>query len=92
MNYLFDDGLIQRIQKRSATMFENDNIIVISVSLDLNSTKPAEKAQMAALKDCASNVEGTPTGKILYYNATSSNLKEIFEEIAKELSNLRIVG
>ena len=30
--------------------------------------------------------------KTLYYNATSKNLKEIFEEIAKELSNLRIVG
>ena len=87
MNYLFKNGTSASLCKN----VHNDGIIVISVSLDLNASKPAEKAQMDALRDCASTSRYT-AGKILYYNATSSNLKEIFEEIAKELSNLRIVG
>jgi hypothetical protein len=72
------------------------NVIVVTVSLDLEESVPAEKKAIAALTECASesrfktNADGTPTK--LFYNATGSNLAEKFEEIADELSNLRIVG
>jgi Flp pilus assembly protein TadG len=95
MNYLFDDGeMFDKKGGNTETLCNNvreDNTMIITVSLDLDSTKPDEKAQMAALKNCASTSKYDDE-KILYYNATSKNLKEIFEEIAKELSNLRITS
>jgi Flp pilus assembly protein TadG len=72
------------------------NVIVVTVALDLDATKPTEKKAIDALTECASksrfkkNDDGTP--KKLFYNATGSNLAEKFEEIADELSNLRIVS
>ncbi len=89
MNYLFqnDDAAAETLCKN----VRDDGVIIITVSLDLDATKPVEKTQMDVLRKCASESRYT-SGKILYYNATSKNLKEIFEEIAKELSNLRIVG
>jgi Flp pilus assembly protein TadG len=75
---------------------DKGNVIVVTVSLDLDATKPAEKKAIDALTACASesrfktNDDGTP--KKLFYNATGSNLAEKFKEIADELSNLRIVG
>ncbi|HEV2900914.1 MAG TPA: pilus assembly protein TadG-related protein [Pseudaminobacter sp.] len=75
---------------------DQGNVIVVTVALDLDATKPADKKAIDALTACASesrfktNADGTPTK--LFYNATGSNLAEKFEEIADELSNLRIVG
>jgi hypothetical protein len=75
---------------------DQGNVIVVTVALDLDATKPADKKAIDALTACASesrfktNEDGT--SKKLFYNATGSNLAEKFEEIADELSNLRIVG
>ncbi len=75
---------------------DQGNVIVVTVALDLDATKPADKKAIEALTKCASdsrfkkNADGTP--KKLFYNATGSNLAEKFKEIADELSNLRIVG
>ncbi len=72
------------------------NVIVVTVALDLEESVASEKKAIAALTECASesrfkkNDDGTP--KKLFYNATGSNLADKFEEIADELSNLRIVG
>jgi Flp pilus assembly protein TadG len=71
--------------------------LVMTVSLDLNSSDTTEKAQMDALKACASDSrfrKDTTTGlpAKLYWNATGGNLSDKFKEIADELSNLRIVG
>lgn len=76
------------------------NILVMTVSLDLVDTKPAEKSAMDALKKCSSDSrfrkdKTDPTGKTpakLYWNATGATLSQSFKEIADELSNLRIVG
>ncbi|APH73008.1 hypothetical protein BSQ44_17775 [Aquibium oceanicum] len=71
-------------------------IIVMTVSLDLSTSKSDEKAQIDALKACSSNSRfrndssGSPAK--LYWNATGANLSDKFKEIADELSNLRIVG
>jgi Flp pilus assembly protein TadG len=74
------------------------DILVMTVSLDLDATKTDEKAQMDALKSCSSDsrfrkdpADPTKPAK-LYWNATGSNLAAKFKEIADELSNLRIVG
>jgi hypothetical protein len=75
---------------------DQGNVIVVTVSLDLSTSVASEKKAIDALTNCASdsrfkkNDDGTP--KKLYYNATGSNLAEKFEEIADELSNLRIVS
>lgn len=73
-------------------------IIVMTVSLDLSSSKSEEKAQMDALKACASESRfrkdpGNPNLPAkLYWNATGASLAEKFKEISQELSNLRIVS
>ena len=73
-------------------------LIVMTVSLDLSSSDTAEKAQIAALKSCASDSkfrkDASDSSKPakLYWNATGSSLSNDFKEIADELSNLRIVG
>jgi hypothetical protein len=73
------------------------NVIMMTVSLDLDPTNSAEKAQMDALKACASEsrfsidpTTGQPAK--LYWNATGASLSDDFKAIANELSNLRIVG
>ncbi|MCB1467354.1 MAG: hypothetical protein KDK08_09490, partial [Rhizobiaceae bacterium] len=71
-------------------------IVVMTVSLDLSSSNGEEKAQMDALKACASesrfrkDTNNLPAK--LYWNATGSSLAEKFKEISQELSNLRIVS
>ncbi|MBO6900736.1 MAG: hypothetical protein JJ864_05255 [Rhizobiaceae bacterium] len=73
-------------------------IIIMTVSLDLSSSKSEEKAQMDALKACASESRfrkdpGNPNAPAkLYWNATGASLAEKFKEISQELSNLRIVS
>lgn len=70
-------------------------IIIMAVSLDLSTSVSAEKAQIDALKACASDSkfrkEGDKPAK-LFWNATGGKLEDTFKEIADELSNLRIVS
>jgi Flp pilus assembly protein TadG len=73
------------------------NIIIMTVSLDLDATKTDEKGQMDGLKACASDsrFRRDPTTGLpekLYWNATGADLSDKFKEIADELSNLRIVS
>jgi hypothetical protein len=71
------------------------NLLLMTVSLDLDASKADEKAQMDALRACASESrfrkgsDGKP--EKLYWNATGGDLAAKFKEIADELSNLRIV-
>lgn len=76
---------------RKVTGEGNDNVIVMTVSLDLSEAYSDEKKAIAALKNCAS-YSRTTVGKKLYWNATGANLMQVFKEIADELSNLRIVS
>lgn len=81
---------------------KDSNILVMTVSLDLDPSQFSKKAdkdtaqaQIDGLKTCASDSryrqdeDGKPAK--LYWNATSDNLSEKFREIADELSNLRVV-
>ncbi len=69
-----------------------DGIIIFSVALDLGKNSAAAKA----IKRCASDSllakdeNGNP--EKLYFNTSGNDLMGVFEEIADELSNLRIVG
>lgn len=75
-----------------------DDIIVMTVALDLSMKKNDEKKQIEALKRCASdsrfrtdpNDHSKPAK--LFWNAQGKDLEDTFKEIADELSNLRIVG
>lgn len=73
-------------------------VIVMTVALDLSTSKSAEKAAIEALTRCASDsrfrrstADPTKPAK-LFWNANGGNLADKFKEIADELSNLRIVG
>ncbi|EKF20708.1 TadE/TadG family type IV pilus assembly protein [Nitratireductor pacificus] len=71
-------------------------IIMMTVALDLKMNNSAEKKQIEALKECASesrtrkDANGKP--EKLFWNATGGDLDQKFKEIGDELSNLRIVG
>ncbi|MGX5849677.1 pilus assembly protein TadG-related protein [Mesorhizobium sp. PL10] len=71
-------------------------MIVMTIALDLDSTKTTEAAQMAALKTCSSDsrFRKDSTGKPLklFWNSTGATLSDDFKEIGNELSNLRIVS
>lgn len=75
---------------------KNSNILMMTVALDLDETKTADKKQIAEMKSCASDsrfrkgTDGQPAK--LFWNATGATLSTVFKEIADELSNLRIVG
>jgi Flp pilus assembly protein TadG len=66
-------------------------VIVMTVALDLDAKKTVEKTQIDALKACASPSR-IDKSKVLFWNATGATLDVVFEEIANELSNLRIVS
>lgn len=72
------------------------NIVVMTVALDLSTRNSTERGQIDAMEACASesrfrkDADGNP-GK-LFWNTTGADLDETFEQIADELSNLRIVG
>ncbi|UDL91329.1 pilus assembly protein [Mesorhizobium sp. PAMC28654] len=80
------------------TNAKNANILVMTVSLDLSTTKTADRKAIAALTACASDsrFRKDPTNPSkpakLFWNATGATLSDNFKEIADELSNLRIVG
>ena len=82
--------------RKVCTNAKNANILVMTVALDLDETKTAEKKAIAELKTCASDsrfrkdADGNPAK--LFWNATGATLSTKFKEIADELSNLRIVG
>ncbi len=76
---------------------KNNDIILITVALDLSLAKTDEREQIDALKACASESrfrKDPETGQPakLFWNATGADLADKFKEIADELSNLRIVG
>lgn len=74
------------------------NIMVMTIALDLDATKTAEKTQMDALKACSSDsrfskdpTDATKPMK-LFWNSTGATLSDDFKAIGNELSNLRIVS
>lgn len=73
-------------------------IIVMTVTLDLSTSKSDEKAAIDMMRACASDSrfrrDESDPGKAakLFWNTTGGNLAETFKQIADELSNLRIVG
>ncbi|MBX3581585.1 MAG: hypothetical protein KF810_06810 [Rhizobiaceae bacterium] len=75
---------------------KGSNVLMMTVALDLDETKTADKKQITELKSCASDSrfrkgpDGQPAK--LFWNATGATLSTVFKEIADELSNLRIVG
>jgi len=89
------------LNEQFATLCGNaktNNLIVMTVSLDLDSSNTTQKAQMDALKACSSDSRfrkdtSDPSKPAkLYWNSTGGDLSKTFKEIADELSNLRIVG
>ncbi|RUW75422.1 hypothetical protein EOA28_15350, partial [Mesorhizobium sp. M2A.F.Ca.ET.067.02.1.1] len=75
-----------------------NNIIVMTVSLDLSIQKTAEKKAISALTACASDsrFRRDPTDPSkpakLFWNSTGATLSDDFKAIGSELSNLRIVS
>ena len=75
-----------------------NNLVVMTIALDLDPAKSADVAQMDALKACASNSrfrkdpqDASKPAK-LFWNSTGATLSDDFREIGNELSNLRIVS
>lgn len=70
------------------------NIVIMTVALDLSSSKSDERAQIDLLRSCSSDsrvrMENGKAAK-LFWNSTGGNLAETFRQIGDELSNLRIV-
>jgi Flp pilus assembly protein TadG len=74
------------------------NVILMTVSLDLDKDDATENKAIEALKKCSSDsrfrrddVDPTKPAK-LFWNTTGSDLSDTFKKIADELSNLRIVS
>ncbi len=78
------------------TNAKNSNVLMMTVALDLDETKTADKKQIAELRSCASDSRfrkgSDGQAAKLFWNATGATLSTVFKEIADELSNLRIVG
>ena len=75
-----------------------NNLIVMTIALDLNPKDSDDVAQMDALKSCSSDsrfrrdpTDPTKPAK-LFWNSTGASLSDDFKEIGNELSNLRIVS
>lgn len=71
-------------------------ITVMTVALDLSSSKTDELGQISAMKACASDSKfrkgSDGNAAKLFWNTTGGELEQTFKEIADELSNLRFVG
>jgi len=96
-----NENYSRALNEQMATLCANAKqakVLVMTVALDLDSAKSADKAQIDGLRECSSdsrfrrdpNDPSKPAK--LFWNATSTNLSEKFKEIADELSNLRIVS
>ena len=89
------------LNEQMATLCNNakaGKVLLMTVSLDLNTRNYEENKAIEALKTCASEsrfrkdpADPSKPAK-LFWNATGSDLAEKFKEIADELSNLRIVS
>lgn len=94
-NTNYTNALNQRFA-RLCKNAKDHNIIVMTIALDLDASKAADKAQMAALKTCASDSrfrKDETDPKIpakLFWNSTGATLSNDFKQIGNELSNLRI--
>ena len=89
------------LNEQMATLCNNAkaaNIMVMTVALDLSTTKASDKLAIDALKSCSSDsrFRKDPTDPSkpakLFWNATGASLSNDFKEIGNELSNLRVVG
>ncbi|MBZ9992965.1 TadE/TadG family type IV pilus assembly protein [Mesorhizobium sp. BH1-1-4] len=89
------------LNEQMATLCNNAkaaNIMVMTVALDLSTTKASDQLAIDALKSCSSNSrfrkDATDPSKPakLFWNATGASLANDFKEIGNELSNLRVVG
>ena len=89
------------LNEQMATLCNNAkaaNIMVMTVALDLSTTKTSDKLAIDALKSCSSDSrfrkDATDPSKPakLFWNATGATLSNDFKEIGNELSNLRVVG
>jgi hypothetical protein len=97
----YQDAMDEHMQKvcgnakgpnaRTALGVGQDQVIVMTVALDLSTAEEDEKQAIDALRTCSS-YSRNEIGKKLFWNATGSNLMQVFKEIADELSNLRIVS
>ena len=93
----YTTALDEQMQTLCANAKAN-NIIVMTVSLDLSNQKTAERKAIAALTACSSdsrfrkdpNDPSKPAK--LFWNSTGATLSDDFKAIGNELSNLRIVG
>lgn len=96
-NQEYGDALNEQMAS-ACTNAKADGIIIVTVALDLSTSKESERKQIEGLKACASESRfrrdpADPTkGAKLFWNATGATLKDAFKDIADELSNLRIVG
>ena len=75
---------------------KTSGLVVMTVALDLSTSKSDELGQINAMKSCASDSKfrkGTDGNAAkLFWNTTGGALEQTFKEIADELSNLRIVS
>ncbi|MFN3546592.1 MAG: pilus assembly protein TadG-related protein [Mesorhizobium sp.] len=75
---------------------KSNGLVVMTVALDLSSSKSDELGQINALKSCASESKfrkgADGNAARLFWNTTGGELEQTFKEIADELSNLRIVS
>ncbi|WP_274426983.1 TadE/TadG family type IV pilus assembly protein [Chelativorans sp. YIM 93263] len=75
---------------------KDENVILMTVSLDLDRNKRDEREQIEALEECASEsrfrTDGNGNAIKLFWNTRGDELSETFKEIADELSNLRLVS
>lgn len=89
------------MKEHFATLCANakaNNLIVMTIALDLDPNKADDVTQMNALKACSSDsrFRKDPTDPSkpakLFWNSTGATLSDDFKEIGNELSNLRIVS
>ncbi|MBX8825935.1 hypothetical protein HBA93_09715 [Ochrobactrum sp. SFR4] len=95
-NAYYTEALNARF-KRLCELAKQDNIMVMTVALDLRQNNATDRKQMETMKECASDSRvrfdpDFPTRRAkLFWNTTGGNLEQTFREIADELSNLRVV-
>lgn len=71
---------------------KNEDVIIFTVTLDLSETSTAAQRMKACASDSRFSKDENGNPKKLYYNTKGGDLLNVFEQIADELSNLRIVG
>lgn len=69
-----------------------DGIIIFTVALDLGESSSAAKAMKRCASEALSGTDANGDPRKLFYNTKGDDLKGVFEKIADQLSNLRIVG